>query len=123
MRSWTSCIPADCPEISPIAGIGTEVVRSIDASLDRTPGKCYAFSPTAMGITGFTGLPSASHFSISPATCQGQAAIAVAAFAVYRRLPPLAPEIICASQFPYLQKTMNTTQADHPLNGWFDQAL
>ena len=67
-------------------------------------------SPTAMGITGFTGLPSATHFSISPATCQGQAAVAVAAFAgiLWRR--PQAPEIICASHFARLQKILNTTE-------------
>jgi len=39
-------------------------------------------APTAMGIRGFTGLSSVTHFSISPATCQGHAAEAVAAFAV-----------------------------------------
>ena len=65
-------------------------------------------SPTAMGITGFTGLPSATHFSISPATCQGQAAVAVAAFAGILRRRPQAPGIICATQFARLQKTLNT---------------
>ena len=66
------------------------------------------FSPTAMGITGYTGLPSAIHFSISPATCQGHAAKAVAAFAVIHRRRPQAPGIICASQFAHLQKILNT---------------
>lgn len=65
-------------------------------------------SPTAMGITGFTGLPSATHFSISTATCQGQAADAVAAFAGFQRRRPQAPGIICVSQFARLQKILNT---------------
>lgn len=65
-------------------------------------------SPTAMGITGFTGLPSATHFSISPATCQGQAAVAVAAFAGILRRRPQAPGIICATQFARLQIILNT---------------
>ncbi len=39
-------------------------------------------SPTTMGITGFNAFGSVIHFRISPATCQGQAADAVAAFAV-----------------------------------------
>lgn len=67
-------------------------------------------SPTAMGITGFNVFPSVIHFSISTATCQGQAADAVAAFAAFGTLPPLALEIICASQFPYLQKSLNTVR-------------
>ena len=66
------------------------------------------FSPTAMGISGFTGLPSATHFSISPATCQGQAADAVAAFAGFQWWRPQAPGIICVSQFALLQKILNT---------------
>ncbi len=74
----------------------------------KTPGNAMLFSPTAMGITGFTALPSATHFSISPATCQGQAAVAVAAFAGFQRRRPQAPEIICASQFARLQKILNT---------------
>ena len=65
-------------------------------------------SPTAMGIRGFTGLPSVTHFSISPATYQGNAADAVAAFAVIHRRRPQAPGIICASQFARLQIILNT---------------
>ena len=68
------------------------------------------FSPTAMGISGFTGLPSATHFSISTATCQGQAAVAVAAFAGIQWRRPQAPGIICASQFACLQKILNTAR-------------
>ena len=63
-----------------------------------------------MGIIGFTSFPSATHFSISPATCQGQAAEAVAAFAGIHRRQPQAPGIICASQFARLQKILNTAE-------------
>ena len=69
-------------------------------------------SPTAMGIRSFTGLPSAIHFSISPATCQGQAADAVAASAVIHWRRPQAPGIICMSQFARLQKILNTALMD-----------
>lgn len=44
------------------------------------------FPPTAMGIRGFFASPSVVHFSISPTTCQGQAAKAVTAFAGIRWL-------------------------------------
>ena len=74
------------------------------------------FSPTAMGITGFTGLPSATHFRISPATCQGQAAAAVSAFAGILWWRPQAPGIICASQFACLQKILNTADRCRPEN-------
>ena len=70
------------------------------------------FSPTAMGIRSFMRLPSAIHFSISPATCQGHAAKAVAAFAGIQRRQPQAPEIICASQFARLQKILNIAILD-----------
>ena len=67
-------------------------------------------SPTAMGITGFNTFLSVIHFSISPATCQGQAAVAVAAFAGFQWRRPQAPGIICASQFACLQKILNTAE-------------
>ena len=54
-------------------------------ALTERRGNAMLFSPTAMGIRSFFASPSAIHFSIFPATCQGQAAKAVAAFAVIRR--------------------------------------
>ena len=80
------------------------------------------FLPTAIGISGFTGLPSATHFSIFPATCQGQAAVAVAAFAGFQWPQPQAPGIICASQFARLQKILNTAVSD-PLGRSQPEAL
>ena len=48
--------------------------------------------------------------SSPPATCQGQAAEAVAAFAVICRARPPAPESIYTSQFARLQKILNSAQ-------------
>ena len=64
--------------------------------------------PTVTGIRTFIGRPSVPHFSISPATCQGQAADAVAALAHARNLRPLALEILCVPRFAHLQKILNT---------------
>ena len=63
----------------------SEIEGKIIAALTERRGNAMLFSPTAMGIRSFFASPSAIHFSISPATCQGQAAKAVAAFAVIRR--------------------------------------
>jgi hypothetical protein len=54
-----------------LAGIGAEVVRSIDASLDRTPGKCYAVFTDGDGNHRLHRPPVGHPFCISPATCQG----------------------------------------------------
>lgn len=67
--------------------------------------------PTVTGIRTFIGRPSVPHFSISPATCQGQAADAVAALAHARNLRPLALEILCVPRFAHLQKILNTAAA------------
>ena len=83
------------------------LVQSTPAMTERR-GNAMLFSPAAMGVTGFSDLPSATHFSISPATCQGQAAVAVAAFAGIQRQRPQAPGIIRASQFAHLQKILST---------------
>ena len=109
-----------------LCGAGHHVSRQTDPELvrlrNRTPagrrrsapvlterrGNAMLSSPTAMGITGFTGLPSATRFSISPSTCQGQAAHAVAAFAGIQWRRHQAPGITCASQFACLQKILNT---------------
>ena len=64
----------------------SEGQRESMPALTEHRGNAMLFSPTAMGITGFNAFPSVIHFSISPATCQGQAAVAVAAFAVGRWL-------------------------------------
>ena len=66
--------------------------------------------PTVTGIRTFIGRPSVPHFSISPATCQGQAADAVAALAHARNLRPLALEILCVPRFAHLQKILNTAR-------------
>ena len=66
--------------------------------------------PTVTGIRTFIGRPSVPHFSISPATCQGQAADAVAALAHARNLRPMALEILCVPRFAHLQKILNTAQ-------------
>ena len=68
--------------------------------------------PTVTGIRTFIGRPSVPHFSISPATCQGQAADAVAALAHARNLRPLALEILCVPRFAHLQKILNTAKTD-----------
>ena len=70
-------------------------------------------APTVTGIRTFIGRSSVPHFSIFPATCQGQAAGAVAALAVARKLRPLALEILCASHFAHLQKILNTAVGPH----------
>ena len=88
-------------------------VQSTPALTERR-GNAMLFSPTAMGIRGFMRLPSVIHFSISPANCQGRAADAVAAFAGIQRRRPLAPEIICASQFARLQKILNIAAFTDP---------
>ena len=73
-------------------------------------------APTVTGIRTFIGRLSVPHFSISPATCQGQAADAVAALAHARNLRPLALEILCVPRFAHLQKILNTAlMADNPL--------
>jgi hypothetical protein len=82
-------------------------VQSTPALTERR-GNAMLSSPTAMGIRGCSGSPSVTHFSISPASCQGQAAEAVAAFAVIHWRRPQAPGIFCASQFVRLQKILNT---------------
>ena len=72
--------------------------------------------PTVTGIRTFIGRPSVPHFSISPATCQGQAADAVAALAHARNLRPLALEILCVPRFAHLQKILNTAFWGYPDN-------
>ena len=72
--------------------------------------------PTVTGIRTFIGRPSVPHFSISPATCQGQAADAVAALAHARNLRPLALEILCVPRFAHLQKILNTAPPGHALD-------
>ena len=64
--------------------------------------------PTVTGIRTFIGRPSVPHFSISPATCQGQTADAVAALPIARSLKPLALESLCVPHFAHLQKILNT---------------
>ena len=62
---------------------------------------CF-FPPTAMGIRDSLISPSVVHFSISPTTCQGQAAKAVAAFAgVCRRNLRLRKSFARRSSFDY----------------------
>ena len=82
-------------------------------ALTEHRGNAMLSSPTAMGIRNFTGFPSAIHFSISPATCQGNR-FAVAAFAVIHWRQPQAPGIFCASQFARLQIILNTALECNP---------
>ena len=84
--------------------------RQSTPTLTEHLGNAMLFSPTVMGIISCSGIPSVIHFSISPATCQGQAAVAVAAFAGFQWPRPQAPGIICASQFACLQKILNTAR-------------
>ena len=82
-------------------------VRSTPALTERRE-NAMLIVPTVTGIRTFIGRPSVPHFSISPATCQGQAADAVAALAHARNLRPLALEILCVPRFAHLQKILNT---------------
>ena len=79
--------------------------------------------PTVTGIRTFIGRPSVPHFSISPATCQGQAADAVAALAHARNLRPLALEILCVPRFAHLQKILNTAAAPHKMREAWNAAV
>ena len=86
-------------------------VRSTPALTERRE-NAMLIVPTVTGIRTFIGRPSVPHFSISPATCQGQAADAVAALAHDRNLRPLALEILCVPRFAHLQKILNTAKVN-----------
>ena len=75
-------------------------------------------APTVTGIRTFIGRSSVPHFSIFPATCQGQAAGAVAALAAARKLRPLALEILCSPHFAHLQKILNTATTGNYFEDW-----
>ena len=91
-RPWVRAIhsPVGWPGISSLPGRIPVGKRQSTPTLTEHLGNAMLSSPTAMGIRSCSGIPSVIHFRISPATCQGQAAGTVAAFAVYSRLRPLA---------------------------------
>ena len=94
MRNWPLCIPAGRAAID---RPGPEAERSLDASFDRTPKKCYAYCTDGDGNQNLHQSPVGSSFysSIFPATRQGQAADAVTALAVAHRRRPPSLEILC----------------------------